>query len=65
MLDWLSAAYGARLSVTTSIRPLTQPDDARARLRAAIEGLSDWPLVGVHATSTALGSVALGLAASF
>ena len=31
-------------------------------VRAAIEGLSDWPLVGVHAATTALGSVALGLA---
>jgi chaperone required for assembly of F1-ATPase len=62
VLDWLSAAYGVRLSVTTSILPLAQPDAARARLRAAIEDLSDWPLVGVHAATTALGSVALGLA---
>ena len=62
VLDWLSAAYGIRLAVTTSIVPLAQPDDARARLRAAIENLPDWPLVGVHAATTALGSVALGLA---
>jgi len=62
VLDWLSAAYGVRLSVTTSILPLAQPDDARARLRAAIESFPDWPLVGVHAATTALGSVALGLA---
>ena len=62
VLDWLSAAYGARLGVTTSLLPVAQPDEARARLRAAIEGLADWPLVGVHAATTALGSVALGLA---
>jgi chaperone required for assembly of F1-ATPase len=62
VLDWLSAAYGVRLGVTTSLLPLAQPDAARARLRTAIEGLGDWPLVGVHAATTALGSVALGLA---
>ena len=62
VLDWLSAAYGIRLSVTTSILPVAQPEVARARLRAAIEDLPDWPLVGVHAATTALGSLALGLA---
>jgi chaperone required for assembly of F1-ATPase len=62
VLDWLSAAYGIRLSVTTSILPVAQPEIARARLRAAIEDLPDWPLVGVHAATTALGSLALGLA---
>jgi chaperone required for assembly of F1-ATPase len=62
VLDWLSAVHGARLAVTTSILPLVQPDDARLRLRAAIENLPDWPLVGVHAATAALGSLALGLA---
>jgi chaperone required for assembly of F1-ATPase len=62
VLEWLSAAYGVRLRVTTALLPVAQPDDARARLRATIERLSDWPLVGVHAATTALGSVALGLA---
>jgi chaperone required for assembly of F1-ATPase len=62
VLDWLSTAYGIRLSVTTSILPVAQPEVTRARLRAAIEDLPDWPLVGVHAATTALGSLALGLA---
>jgi chaperone required for assembly of F1-ATPase len=62
VLDWLNAAYGIRLSVTTSILPVAQPEAARARLRRAIEELPDWPLVGVHAATTALGSLALGLA---
>jgi chaperone required for assembly of F1-ATPase len=62
VLEWLSAAYGIRLCVTTSILPVAQPEAARARLRAAIEELPDWPLVGVHAATTALGSLALGLA---
>jgi chaperone required for assembly of F1-ATPase len=62
LLDWLSAAYGITLSVTTSILPLAHPEVARARLRTAIEDLPDWSLVGVHAATTALGSLVLGLA---
>jgi chaperone required for assembly of F1-ATPase len=62
VLDWLSTTYGIRLNVTTSILPVAQPDAARARLRAAVEELDDWSLVGMHAAATALGSLVLGLA---
>jgi chaperone required for assembly of F1-ATPase len=62
LLDWLSAAHGVRLSVTTSILPLAQPAAARVALRTAIEHLDDWPLVGLHAATTSLGSLVLGLA---
>jgi chaperone required for assembly of F1-ATPase len=62
VLDWLGATYGTRLNVTTSILPVAQPDAARARLRVAVEELDDWPLVGLHAATTALGSLVLGLA---
>jgi chaperone required for assembly of F1-ATPase len=61
MLDWLTDTYGARLLVTTSILPVVQPAAARARLRSAVEGLGDWPLVGMHMATTALGSLVLGL----
>lgn len=61
MLDWVSGTYGVRLTVTTSLLPVVQPAAVRARLRDAIEDLSDWPLVGVHTATTALGSVVLGL----
>ena len=61
MLDWVSGTYGVKLAVTTSILPLAQPPAVRSRLRDAIEDLSDWPLVGVHAATTALGSLVLGL----
>lgn len=61
MLDWVSGTYGVRLTVTTSILPVVQPATVHARLRAAIEQLSDWPLVGVHTATTALGSLVLGL----
>jgi chaperone required for assembly of F1-ATPase len=62
MLDWLSAAHGVKLSVPTSMLPVAQPESARMRLRAAVAGLEDWPLVGLHAATTGLGSLVLGLA---
>jgi chaperone required for assembly of F1-ATPase len=62
MLDWLSAVYGVKLTVTTSMLPVAQPEVARTRLRTAVAGLEDWPLVGLHAAITGLGSLVLGLA---
>jgi chaperone required for assembly of F1-ATPase len=61
MLEWVSETYGVKLAVTTSIRPVAQPAAARARLRSAVEELSDWALVGMHMATTALGSLVLGL----
>jgi chaperone required for assembly of F1-ATPase len=62
LLDWAAEAHGVRLLATTSILPLEQPEEALGRLRALIEAMSDWPLIGMHAATTALGSVILGLA---
>jgi chaperone required for assembly of F1-ATPase len=62
MLDWLEASFGVGLTVTSSILPVAQPGAARERVGAIIEPLDDWPLVGVHAATTGLGSVVLGLA---
>jgi chaperone required for assembly of F1-ATPase len=62
LLDWAASTYGARLSVTTSILPVEQPSGAVQSLQAAVEALDDWPLVGLHAATTALGSLILGLA---
>ena len=62
LLDWAAEAHGARLLATTSILPLEQPASALGRLRALVAAMSDWPLVGMHAATTALGSVVLGLA---
>jgi len=62
LLDWAAEVHGARLRVTTTLTPAAQPDAAVARLRAAVEDLADWPLVGVHALATALGSLVLALA---
>jgi len=62
LLDWTADAYGVRLNVTIGLLPMAQPPAAVARLRERVERLDDWSLVGVHAATTALGSVVLGLA---
>jgi len=62
LLDWAHATYGVRLNVTTGLVPVPQPAGAVERLRACVEDLDDWPLVGVHAATTTLGSLILGLA---
>jgi chaperone required for assembly of F1-ATPase len=61
-LDWLAAVHDARLVVTTAMLLVSQPEAAIVRLRAAIEALDDWRLVGLHGATTALGSLVLGLA---
>jgi chaperone required for assembly of F1-ATPase len=61
-LDWLARARGVELVVTTEMLPVPQPETALVRLRARVELLDDWLLVGLHAVTTALGSVVLGLA---
>jgi chaperone required for assembly of F1-ATPase len=62
LLDWVAETHGARLTVTTGLLPVVQPPPMTTRLRAVLEGLGDWPLVGIHAATTALGSLVLGLA---
>jgi chaperone required for assembly of F1-ATPase len=62
LLDWAASVYGVRLIVTTSLLPVSQPEPAVRGLRAVVESLADWPLVGLHAATTALGSLVLGLA---
>jgi chaperone required for assembly of F1-ATPase len=62
LLDWAARTYGARLVMTTSILPVAQPKAAVQRLQAAVEALDDWRLVGLHAATSVLGSMILGLA---
>ena len=62
LLDWAAGSHGARLVVTTAIVPVAQPAAAVRALRAAVEALDDWSLVGLHGATTAVGSLILGLA---
>ena len=62
LIDWLADRYGATLTVTTGIVPLTQPPEAVAALRAAVDGFTDFELAALHSVTTAAGSLVIGLA---
>lgn len=61
-LDWAERTHGARLVATEGVIAVPQDPLALARLRAAVEGLDAWRLVGLHAGVTLTGSLILGLA---
>ena len=60
-LDWLAHTHGIRLEVTAAMTPVAQPDAAVRGVAGLVAGLGDWPLVGLHALTTATGSVVLAL----
>ena len=61
-LDWAERRFDARLTVASGVMPATQEEVAIRSLRAAVDRLDDWRLVGLHAATTATGSLVLGLA---
>lgn len=61
-LDWAAETFGARLHPVRTLDPAPQPEASLAALRAAVEALADWPLIGLHAAVTTTGSLVLGLA---
>lgn len=62
LLDWAASDLGARLTVTTGIVPVAQPEEAVAALRAAVEALDDVALTALSGAAAAAGSVVVGLA---
>ncbi|MBM3485788.1 MAG: ATPase [Alphaproteobacteria bacterium] len=62
LLDWLADRYGARLAVTRGILPVEQPTGALNAVLAAIAACDDFILTGLHATTSATGSVVIALA---
>lgn len=63
-LDWAATEYEARLSVTTGVLPVVQPDEALARLRSEITPMTEFELTAFHDLVTLPGSLILGLAAA-
>ncbi len=61
-LDWMATRYEITFEVTETLLPLDQPEATLTRVRDIVGAIDDWPLVGVHAATTGLGSVALALA---
>ena len=64
MLDWAATTYGARLSVTSGVMPVTQDKAALERLAATMRGMSGFQLTGFHDIVALSGSFILALAAT-
>lgn len=62
LLEWLAERHGARLEVTTDLGAASQPAEALAALRAALEALPENALAAVHAVAAITGSAVIALA---
>jgi len=62
LLAWAAETYGATLSVTQGIRPISQSTEAIGRLRASAAALDAFRLTALHLATSASGSLVLGLA---
>jgi chaperone required for assembly of F1-ATPase len=64
MLDWAAETYGARLTVTSGVMPVSQDEVALDRLAATMRGMSGFQLTGFHDIVALSGSFVLALAAT-
>ncbi len=62
LLDWLARTHGARLAVTFGLTAAVQPPAARGAVRRALERADAFSLTALHAMTSTLGSVVIGLA---
>lgn len=62
LMDWVAGRYGARLSVTTGVMPVTQAAEALKALEAAVQALDTMSLAALRAATTASGSLVIALA---
>lgn len=64
LLDWAAEQYGARLSATSGVMPVSQEPAALDRLAATMRGMSNFQLTGFHDIVALSGSFVLALAAT-
>jgi chaperone required for assembly of F1-ATPase len=62
ILAWAREALGARFEVATGLMPVAQPEQARAAVAAALDGLDAFRLAALHVMTTLTGSALLALA---
>jgi len=62
LLDWAAERYGARLSVAEGMSFVAQPDEALARLRAAVAAHGDFALSALYNLTHIAGSLIIALA---
>ncbi|UTW54293.1 ATP12 family chaperone protein [Kordiimonas sp. SCSIO 12610] len=61
-IDWLANSLNAPMEVTSGILHVAQPEKSLGALRERIEGYDIYALTVLHALTTGLGSLGLGLA---
>ena len=64
LLDWAAERHGARLVTADGIGFVDQPEEARARLRAAVSAHGDLALSALYNLTHTAGSVVIALAVS-
>lgn len=62
LLDWAAERYGARLSVAEGLSFVTQPEEAVAKLRAAVAAHGDFALSALYNLTHIAGSLVVALA---
>ncbi|SNB61370.1 Chaperone required for the assembly of the F1-ATPase [Arboricoccus pini] len=61
-LDWAHLHLDSRLVTTTGIAAIQQDEGALCGLKRAVKALDDWRLTALHAATSLMGSIILGLA---
>ena len=62
LLTWIEAQFGAALTVTAGIQPVTQPAASIDAVKKAIGGFDHFLLAALSSATSATGSVVIGLA---
>lgn len=62
LVEWAARRHGCRLQVTSGIRHIGQDAGSLARLRAALDAMSDFQLAAMQPLVTIAGSLVIGLA---
>ncbi len=63
ILDWVKESHGARFTLAEGVMHVTQPEEAIAAIRAAIERIdSPFALAALHVMTTLSGSLLIALA---
>jgi len=62
LVDWATLHFDAPLLIATGVLPRRQPPEVLAAIRRAVAARDTLPLTGLHAATTACGSVVVGLA---
>lgn len=63
ILEWADQTFGARLTTTSGVMPVAQPEESITRLAQAMPVMSDFQMTGFYDLVALSGSFLIGLAA--